>query len=180
MNVCTCCECVDNFYVGDIIIIVNVSLIKSCSFFGHSEITITNELIDKITIIIEKLIVNENFGIFYFGGFGMFDDLCYTIVSKLKEKYTDIKRIFCLYDPRHTQKSKRPEWLKKEIYEEYIYFDLQYDYYYTRIYYRNCEIINRSDYVICYVANKNNSGANKALKYIKKNKKPYINLVEYI
>ena len=99
---------------------------KSCSVFGHSSIDITNDLESKLLEIFKNLIDNgyENF---YFGGFGMFDELCHKVVSKLKETHKQIKRIFCLSDPRHLRISKRPKWLKSEDYEEFVYLDLEFD-----------------------------------------------------
>ena len=148
---------------------------KVCSIFGHSEIEITKELEEKVFSTIEKLI-NRGVDCFYFGGLSMFDDFCHDVVSKLKEKYPHIKRIFCLSDPRHQRRSKRPRWLLDEDYEEIIYLSLSYDYWFTRIYYRNCEMINLSDIVLFYVEERENSGAYKAYKYAKKMKKEIINL----
>ncbi len=149
---------------------------KACSFFGHSEIEINDDLKNRLSTTIEKLIA-DGYGYFYFGGFGMFDDLCWQIVTKLKDKYPFIKRIYCLFDPRHLRKSKRPKWLKDEDYEEFVYLDLDFDWWYKRIYFRNCAIIDRSDCVIFYVNHTQNSGAYKAMKYAK-GKKAYINLGE--
>lgn len=156
--------------------IVNMSLGKSCSFFGHSEIEITEKLKLDLRNFIENLIVKENYSVFYFGGFGMFDNLCHEIVSGLKQKFSHIKRIFCLSDPRHQSILKRPSWLKEEDFEEFIYLELSFDYWYTRIYYRNCEMIKLSDFIIFYVNNTNNSGAYKALQFAKKMKKNIYNL----
>lgn len=39
-------------------------------------------------------------------------------------------------------------------------------------------MIEKSDYVIFYAKNKQDSGANKALKYAKKRKKEYVNLFD--
>ena len=149
---------------------------KICSFFGNSEIVITDELIGRLRVKIEELVTNEGFGVFYFGGLGMFDDLCYKIVSELKEKYPFIKRVFCLTDPRHQRYIKRPSWLRNTEYEEYIYLDLAFDWWYKRIYYRNCEMIEQSDFVIFYVAHTEKSGAYKAMQYAKRKKKNYINI----
>ena len=135
---------------------------KTCSFFGHREIEVTEELTEKLRNKIEDLILNESYTNFMFGGFGMFDDLCHKVVSELKEKYNFIKRIYCLEDERYLRVSKRPHYLTNEDYEEFIYLPLKYDYWYTRIYFRNCEIINQSDFVIFYVKNTENSGAYKA------------------
>lgn len=151
---------------------------KICSVFGHSDIEQTEDLKNKINLECERLIKEENVGLFYFGGFGNFDDLCWQVVTELKKKYTNIVRIFCLSDPKYQNKLKRPKWLRDEDFEEFVYFDLDFDYWYTRIYYRNCEIINRSDYVIFYVERTTNSGAYKAMKYAIKKKKIIINLYE--
>jgi len=158
--------------------VVNTSLTyKICSVFGHSTIEITKELESKLFETFKELIEKgcENF---YFGGFGMFDALCWKIVTKLKEKYPHIKRTFCLYDPRHQRISKRPKSLKTENYEEFIYLDLEFDWWYQRIYYRNCAIVDRSDIVFFYVTQKENSGAYKIFSYAKKMKKKYINIFE--
>ena len=149
-------------------------MIKKCSVFGHSTIEITKEIESNLFEIIENLIINENVDTFYFGGLGQFDDLCYKIVSKLKIKYKHIIRIYALENPNWIKEQKRPQRLKNEEYEEVIYLDLKFDYWYNRIYFRNCEIINRSDFTIIYVRNKENSGAYKALKYAQKKKKQII------
>ena len=151
---------------------------KSCSFFGHREITITEELKKDIFNILEDLISNKNFNTFYFGGFGAFDNLCWQIVTNLKQKYKNIQRVFCLVNPNHLIKSKRPYNINYENYEDIIYLDLKFDYWYTRIYYRNCEIINMSDFVIFYVKSITNSGAFKAMQHAIRTKKYYINICD--
>ena len=123
--------------------------ISTCSVFGHSKIEITKELEDKLIATFEQLI-KQGCKYFYFGGFGEFDDLCHKIISELKNTYPHIQRIFCLSDPRHQRISKRPKWLKDEDYEEFIYLDLDFDYWYQRIYYRNLAMINDSDYCVFY------------------------------
>lgn len=157
-----------------------INLTKSCSVFGHSKIDITDRLTQKLKQIFENLITVEKVRHFYFGGLGDFDNLCWQIVTELKEKHQDITRTFCLYDPRHKRLVKRPKWLKNEDFEEIIYLDLDYDYWYTRIYYRNCEIINRSDFVVFYVEHSEQSGSCKALQYAKKQHKQIINVSEII
>lgn len=163
-----------------IIKVVNASLIykKSCSVFGHSKIEITKELENSLKSTFEMLISQENVKYFYFGGFGEFDDLCHSIITELKNEYPEMYRIFCLSDPRHQRLSKRPKWLKDEDYEEITYLDLNFDYWYSRIYYRNCEIIDRSDFVIFYVNHTEQSGAYKALQYAKRKKKQIINVCD--
>lgn len=149
---------------------------KYCSVFGHAKIVNTEELREKLKLIFVKMIVGKDVRNFYFGGLGEFDELCWEIITELKLQFNDIKRIFCLSDPRYKNPSKRPRWINTDDYEEIIYFDLDFDYWYTRIYYRNCEIINRSDFVVFYVEHSEQSGAYKMMKYAIKNKKRIINI----
>ena len=108
----------------------------------------------------------------------MFDVLCHEVVTILKEKYPSISSVFCLTNERHLNPHKRPKFLNDEDYEEFIYLPLTFDYWYTRIYYRNCEMINRSDFILFYCTNRQGSGAYKALKYAQKCKKAFVNLYE--
>lgn len=88
----------------------------------------------------------------------------------------NIKRIFCLSDPRHLRINKRPKWLKNENYEEFVYLDLEFDWWYKRIYYRICAMIDRSDFVLFYVEEREDSGAYKIYKYARLKKKETMNL----
>ena len=149
---------------------------KICSFFGHRKIEITEELRQFLTDRLEKMIVEFNFEKFLFGSLSDFDDLCYEIVTKLKEKYSHIKRIFCYYDPRHQRPMKLPSWIANLQFEEKVMLPLELDWWYKRIYYRNKAMIEISDFVFFYVKNKENSGANKAMNVAKKQKIPHLNL----
>lgn len=149
---------------------------KICSFFGHRYIDISTELENKVKSTILKLITIKNINTFYFGGFGEFDKLCWETTTEIKQSYPFIKRVYCLEDERYLRSNKRPKYLKTEDYEEFIYLSLSYDYWYTRIYYRNCEMIKHSDYTVFYVYNTENSGAYKALQYAVKNKKNIIRI----
>lgn len=148
---------------------------KTCSFFGHSKVEVTLELQDKLKAQVLRLLSN-GFDCFYFGGFGAFDKLCWHIVTKIKCANPHIQRIFCLSDPKHLLPSKRPKYLKDSDYEQFVYLNLDFDYWYSRIYYRNCKMISQSDFAIFYAFNRENSGAYKAYKYALKIKKRCINL----
>ena len=131
----------------------------------------------KVVTLIEDLI-KKGFTVFLFGGFGEFDELCHKAVSRMKEKYPMIKRVYCLIEEKHLIAHKRPKYLRAEDYEEFTYFSPSFDYWYKRIYYRNCEMIEKSDYVIFYAENRKDSGAYKALKYATKCKKECINIFD--
>lgn len=138
----------------------------------------TNELEKRLKDTIIDLIENKDIGVFYFGGHGDFDDLCYKVVSSLMRKYPFIKRIFFLLDERHLNYFNRPKWLREKDFEEYVYPNISYNYWYRRIYFRNIEMVSESHYVVFYVEPKENSGAYKAYKYAQKIKKDNINLFE--
>ena len=67
---------------------------KTCCFIGHRKIEETDELKKEIFNYVENLITNENVKIFLFGSRSQFDDLCYEVVTELKEKYPYIKRVY--------------------------------------------------------------------------------------
>jgi len=76
---------------------------KTACFFGHRKIDVTEELKDRLYRVIEKLITTDGIKIFLFGSKSQFDDLCYKVVTALKSKYPEIKRIYiraefeCIY-----------------------------------------------------------------------------------
>lgn len=151
---------------------------KICSVFGTNSVEITDHLKEKLHSTFIDLITKYNVRTFYFGGLSSFDDVCWQIVSGLKNQYNNIKRVFCLSNRNWLNPSKRPQWLNNNDYEEIVYFELSFNYWYTRIYYRNCEMINRSDYLVFYAPPNPKSGAYKALKYALSKKKSIINLYD--
>ena len=141
---------------------------NTCCFIGHRTINETEELKSKLKGIIEKLIVEKQVDTFLFGSKSRFNDLCYEIVSKIKEKYPHIKRIYV-----------RAEY--PDINEQYTNYLLEVfeDTYYPehirnsgRAAYveRNYEMINKSQYCIVYYDEQNapttrKSGTKIALDY---------------
>lgn len=177
MNTFTSCECVDNLILRLYNNIMNTSLINTCCFFGHRKITTTENLIEKLSKEIERLIVNENCTRFLFGGFGEFDELCFQTAKKLKsEKYNFINLTYCCTDEKDLRRKKISAYYSK--FDNVIYLPLDFDYWYTRIYYRNLEIIKNSNFAIFYVTNTENSGAYKILTYAKTQKITIINLAD--
>lgn len=157
-------------------IFVMIKHYKICSVFGHRKIEVSKELKRELFSLFDNLIKNENVDCFLFGGLGEFDDFCYKIISNLKRKYPNIKRVFCCYDPKFQDERKRPNWLKNQDYGEIIFLNLDFDFWYSRIFFRNCEMINLSDFVVFYVKTKEKSGAFKTLSYAKKLKKTIFNV----
>ena len=151
---------------------------KSCTFFGHRYIDVCEKFKQSLYAYIERLIKIEGYESFYFGGFGEFDDLCWQIVTRLRTIYPYIRRIYCLTDYRHLNRRKRPLYLKDENYEEFVYLNVKFEWWFKRIYYRNIAMIDACDYAIFYVKNSTNSGAYKTYQYALSNKKQLLNTYE--
>ena len=148
---------------------------KICSVFGHSQINKEDLCISvELRKVLIDIITKHEVTTFYFGGFGEFDTLCYEIITDLKKEYTYIKRVYCLEDEKYLKKYKHQ--LDYNEYEDYILLPLAFDYWRTKIYYRNCSMIDNSDIVLFYIRKTENSGAYKAFKYAQKNKKQLISI----
>lgn len=137
---------------------------KVCSFFGHREIMLTEELYVTTLTEIEKS-VDLGCRIFYFGEFGEFDNLCYQIVTKLKKERPSlhIRRIYCV--PQEKQLRKKARWMMDGKYDDIIFLIPKLTGWYRSIFFRNCAMIDGSDVVIFYAENRRESGAYKAYRY---------------
>lgn len=121
---------------------------NTCCFLGHRKIDETPELMEKLSITIENLIVNENVDTFLFGSKSDFDNLCHKIVTETKEKYAHIKRVFV--------RSAFPD--VAESYEAYLLKSYEETYFPERMrnagrasyVERNKEMINKSDFCVFY------------------------------
>ena len=149
----------------------------TCCFIGHKEIKETSELIEQLYSIVEKLILNDKVDTFLFGSKSQFNSLCYDLVTKIKEKYPNIKRIYVRAEFPHIDYS----------YKAYL-FERYEDTYYSEkavcagkaVYVqRNCDMINKSHFCVFYYQEgyspKNRkSGTKIALDYAVKLKKKII------
>ena len=64
------------------------------AFIGHRNVVQTEALEERLTKVVTTLIEKENADTFLFGSKSKFDDLCYVVVSRLKETYSHIKRVY--------------------------------------------------------------------------------------
>ena len=120
----------------------------TCCFFGHRKIDKTPELIDRLTKEIEVLITEKDVNVFYFGSKSEFDDLCHKVVTELKEKYPNIKRIYVRSAFQHI-----PDWYEESLLEHYegTYFPNHMEKAGKASYVeRNQEMINKSDFCVIY------------------------------
>ncbi len=124
------------------------AIMQSCCFIGHRKIKETQELKNSIYNIVENLILNKGINTFYFGSKSDFNDLCYEITSRLKEKYSYIQRIYVRAEFQHIDDSYRNYLL--EYYED-TYYPPDIANAGKAVYVkRNLEMIKRSEYCIIY------------------------------
>ncbi len=144
-----------------------------CSVFGHLQIDITETLRAKTTAELEK-VIGLGCRIFFFGGFGEFDNLCYEIVSKIKEEKPklNLERVFCVPQERYLR--KKAWYFDRSDYDKVIYLTPVREWWYKAIYYRNCAMIDESSFLIFYAENRAESCAYKAYKYAQRKKDKYI------
>ena len=152
---------------------------SACCFFGHRTINETEELKSKLNEIIEKPIVDENVNTFLFGSKSRFNSLCLELVTKIKEKYPHIKRVYVRAEYPYIS----------EHYKNYLLERYDDTYYPKKIISagraayveRNYEMINKSQYCILYYDEANapttrKSGTKIALYYALKKQKYIIML----
>lgn len=121
---------------------------NTCCFIGHREINVTDELKEKLRVVIECLIVDENIDTFLFGSKSQFDDLCYDIVTEIKKKYPHIKRIFVRAEYPYIDESYVAYLLKS--YEDTYFPKSVLGAGKASYVKRNCEMIENSRFCIVY------------------------------
>lgn len=67
---------------------------RTCCFFGHRKIQETAALRQDLWDAIERLITEELVDTFLFGSKSRFNDLCLELVTKIKQRYPHINRVY--------------------------------------------------------------------------------------
>ncbi len=135
---------------------------KTCCFIGHREIEINDELVFSIRHILEMLIEEEGVRTFAFGSRSQFNELCYDVVTSLKEVYPVIKRFYltcksedcCLEKDREKEEAILRRVLKKDVrlkgFEEEIEHKTKYSSGRASYVERNRALIDMSDFCMFY------------------------------
>lgn len=146
----------------------------TCTFFGHRKIDVTEELERSVREEIENLIVNEKVGTFLFGSRSEFICLCHDIVTDLRKKYPQIKRIYVRAEYPFIDDSYKDMLL--ENYEDTYFPEKIIDAGSAVYVERNFKMIDESEFCIIYFNEKylpknRKSGTKAALDYaVKKGK----------
>ncbi len=121
---------------------------RTCCFFGHRTITQTPVLRERLTAAIEKLITEKKVDTFLFGSKSQFDRLCLELVTALKEKHPQIRRIYVRAEFPYIDDDYKAYLLK--FYEDTYYPERLHGAGRAVYVERNREMINNSRYCIVY------------------------------
>lgn len=154
---------------------------NTCCFIGHRKVNETEELKQKLTEVIENLIVNENVDTFLFGSKSEFNDLCRCTVTELKKKYPNIKRIFVRAEYPYINDDYRDYLL--QFYEDTYYPQKVLNSGKASYVKRNIEMIDNSKFCVVYYDenyshNNRKSGARIAYEYAVGKRKMIMNVVD--
>ncbi len=122
--------------------------LNTCCFIGHRKIFETDELKCRLYNIIENLIINYSVNTFLFGSRSQFDQLCYDIVTQLREKHDNISRIYVRAEFPYIRDSFRKYFLEK--YEDTYYPEKMINAGRASYVERNHEIIDKSTFCVMY------------------------------
>lgn len=143
---------------------------SSAAFFGHRHGNYY-EYSDKISGIIEDLIVNHDVTTFYNGARGDFDNTCAGILHNLKEKYPNVVQLMALsYYPNS-------DFYLPPSYDESVYLLEEPCPKKFAITYTNREIVKRCDYIISGVR-RDFGGAWETCEYARRRHKCIISIFE--
>ena len=148
-----------------------------CCFFGHKKIYETEKLKKQLNETIEKLINDEKVDTFLFGSKSRFNDLCHELVTKIKENYPHIKRIYVRAEFPYINDSYKNYLLEK--YEDTYNPEKILNSGKAAYVERNYEMINNSRFCIIYYDDTyspamRKSGTKIALEYAMKLKKEIV------
>ena len=142
---------------------------KICTFIGHSDTNISNDLLSSAKTTIVNIIENEGIQEFYCGGYGNFDKCMSLILRELKNIY-NLKMYYITPYNNAMCENKLTHIKSLELYDDIIYPELENIPYKYCILKRNEWMIDQSDIIIAYVKY-SYGGASKSLHYAMKKKK---------
>ena len=153
---------------------------KACCVIGHRKIVKSKLLVCEIEQVVKYLIEEEGVNTFLFGSRSQFTDLCYDLITEIKNRYNNISRIYV--------RAEYP--IISDGYKNYLLRFYEDSYYYNdkvimgKFNYlkRNEVMINSSEYCLFYfdvnytISKQKISGTKKAYEFAVKNNKKIINV----
>ena len=152
--------------------------IYTVAFFGHRYIDNPLKVEELLENQIRKLISEKEYVDFLVGRNGEFDQCVSSTVLRVRKNVRDDNNALVLVLPYATA-----EYLNNEEYFHDYYTDVEISYEASKthpksaIQIRNREMVDRADFIICYIEEKH-GGAWQTINYAMKQEKKIINLAE--
>jgi len=132
---------------------------RACTFFGHRDCPETMR--QKLSDVVERLIIEERVSVFYIGTHGNFDKMAYSVLSQLAQRY--IIDVYVVLAHLRRATGSRVFDMRKTVYPEGLETVPRR----FAIVKRNQYMIEKSDFVICYV----NDNVTNAFKFVSRAKR---------
>lgn len=150
---------------------------RCCTFAGHREV-LERGIEDRIAVTIGSIIEAETNFCFYTGGMGEFDQMCASVVRRMKREYTNKEIRLVLVEPYMKQSINTYGIVLAEQYDEILIPTEWADCHYKKaITYRNQWMVDHSQHMIAYVG-KNYGGAYASMRYAQKKGLTIMNLYQ--
>ncbi|MBR2460730.1 MAG: hypothetical protein IKB34_05840 [Clostridia bacterium] len=147
------------------------------TFIGHGTLRINSDLSKKIVTTLKSNIEREERIIFYFGGYGDFDNHCASICRKIKKEKSGCEIVFVTPYITQSQQEKIKYLINAKLYDSTLYPPIENTPPRYAIIKRNEWMVSEADLVIAYVSH-TYGGAYKTLRYARSKNKKIINLAE--
>lgn len=152
--------------------------IYTVAFFGHRYIDNPLKMEELLEEQIRKLINEKKYVDFLVGRNGEFDQCVSSTVLRVRKNVRDDNSALVLVLPYPTA-----EYLNNEEYFHDYYTDVEISHLASMVHpksaiqIRNREMVDKADFIICYIEEKH-GGAYRTIQYAKKQRKSIINLAE--
>lgn len=146
-------------------------MFESCACFGQNEIKNENALESSLSVMFEYLITEQKTKIFYFGGVGVFDNLCLSVLLKQKARFNHIKLV--LVKPAIKDFEKQINF----NFDDVVEFTEKNEYDKMPLYSRDLKMAKNADFLVFYVEETSKNKAKKILELAKNLKKKFVNMV---
>ncbi len=151
----------------------------TCTFAGHRQIPETG-IGDRIYETLVKFIKTDNEFVFLNGGMGRFDEICASVVRRLKRCYPEKKIRLCLVAAYFSNKFNTEKNYYQELFDEILIpEEAQNAHRKAAITKRNRWMVEQSDVILVYI-NHDYGGAYQTFKYANKKAISIINFAESV
>ncbi len=155
---------------------------KKVCFTGHRKIQNPTALNQKLHILLESLIIEDNSIDFYAGGALGFDMICESEVIELRKKYPQIK-LHLILPCSNAEQTKKWTDEQKNKFDEILALADTVEYvseYYTKncMKKRNARLVELADFCICYYSGRVRSGTGQTVKMALNEKMEIYNLFD--